>query len=44
MLAEIYEKKGEKDNAAKYYQDYLKVFPHAPDAKKVQAKIDKLSK
>ena len=44
MLAEIYEKKGEKGDAVKYYQDYLRVFPHAPDAKKIQGKIDKLSK
>ena len=44
LLAEIYEKKKDNDNAVKYYQQYLKVFPHASDAKKVQEKIDKLSK
>jgi Tfp pilus assembly protein PilF len=43
LVAEAYEKKGDKVNAAKYYKDYLQVFPHAPDAKKVQSKIDKLS-
>lgn len=43
LAAEAYEKKGEKREAVKYYKDYLKVFPHAPDAKKVQARIDKLS-
>jgi tetratricopeptide (TPR) repeat protein len=43
LAAEAYEKKGEKAEAVKYYKDYLKVFPHAADAKKVQAKIDKLS-
>jgi len=43
MLAQIYEKKGEKDNALKYYREYLKVYPHAPDAKKIQEKIAKLS-
>jgi tetratricopeptide (TPR) repeat protein len=44
MLAEIYEKKGDKENALKYYRDYLQVFPHAPDAKKIESKIAKLSK
>jgi tetratricopeptide (TPR) repeat protein len=43
LVAEAYEKKGDKVNATKYYKDYLQVFPHAPDAKKVQSKIDKLS-
>lgn len=43
MLGEIYEKKGDKQNAVKYYSDYLHVYPHAPDAKKVRAKIAKLS-
>lgn len=43
MLGEIYEKKGDKQNAVKYYSDYLQVYPHAPDAKKVRAKIAKLS-
>jgi tetratricopeptide (TPR) repeat protein len=43
LLAEAYEKKGDKFNAVKYYKEYLKVFPGAPDAKKVQKKIEKLS-
>jgi Tfp pilus assembly protein PilF len=43
LVAEAYEKKGDKVNAVKYYKDYLQVFPRAPDAKKVQSKIDKLS-
>ena len=43
LLAEIYEKKGEKANAVKYYKEYLQVYPHAPDAKKVRAKIEKLT-
>jgi len=43
LLAQIYEKKGDKANAAKYYKEYLQVYPHAPDAKKVQAKIEKLT-
>jgi tetratricopeptide (TPR) repeat protein len=44
MLAEIYEKKGDKEMALKYYKEYLQVYPDAPDAKKVQKKIEKLSK
>jgi len=43
LLAQIYEKKGDKANAVKYYKEYLRVYPHAPDAKKVQAKIEKLT-
>lgn len=42
MLAEAYEKKDMKSQALKYYHEYLTVFPTAPDAKKVQKKIDKL--
>jgi tetratricopeptide (TPR) repeat protein len=43
LLAEIYEKKGDKTAAVKYYKEYLQVYPHAPDAAKVQKKIDKLT-
>jgi len=43
LLAQAYEKKGDKTTALKYYREYLKVFPDAPDAKKIQAKIAKLS-
>ena len=43
MLAEIYEKKDDKENALKYYRGYLQVYPHAPDAKKIEKKIAKLS-
>jgi tetratricopeptide (TPR) repeat protein len=42
LLAETYEKKGDKPNAVKYYKEYLAVYPHAPDSKKVQEKIEKL--
>jgi tetratricopeptide (TPR) repeat protein len=44
LLGEAYEKKGDKTEALKYYKEYLQVFPGAPDAKKVQKKIEKLSK
>jgi tetratricopeptide (TPR) repeat protein len=43
LAAEAYEKQGDKRDAVKYYKEYLQVFPHAPDAKKVQGKIEKLS-
>jgi len=44
LIAEIYEKKGDKSEALHYYKEYLQVFPDAPDFKKVQKKIEKLSK
>jgi tetratricopeptide (TPR) repeat protein len=43
LLAEAYEKKGDKSEAIRYYKEYLKVLPDAPDAKKIQKKIEKLS-
>jgi len=43
MLAEIYEKKGEAAAAVKYYKEYLQVFPSAPDQKKIEKKIEKLT-
>ncbi|MGC2418957.1 MAG: tetratricopeptide repeat protein [Candidatus Acidiferrales bacterium] len=43
MLAEAYERAHDKDSAVKTYQDYLKAFPNASDAKKIQKKIEKLS-
>ena len=42
MLAEVYEKKDDAPDAIKCYKEYLGVFPSAPDAKKVQKKIEKL--
>jgi tetratricopeptide (TPR) repeat protein len=43
LLGKAYEKKGDRAMAVKAYKGYLRVFPHAPDAKKIQKKIDKLS-
>jgi tetratricopeptide (TPR) repeat protein len=43
LLAEAYEKKGDKAGELKYYKEYLQVYPKAPDAKKIQSKIEKLS-
>jgi tetratricopeptide (TPR) repeat protein len=44
LIAEIYEKKGDKSEAVHYYKEYLQVLPDAPDAAKVKKKIEKLSK
>ena len=43
LLGELYEKKGDKATAAKYYKEYLQVLPGARDAKKLQKKIEKLT-
>jgi len=43
MLAEIYEKRGDDRAALQCYKDYLQAVPSAPDAGKIQKKIDKLS-
>jgi tetratricopeptide (TPR) repeat protein len=43
LLAECYEKKHEPSTALKYYKEYLKVYPDAPDRKAVEKKIEKLS-
>ena len=44
LLGKAYEKKHDNESAVKYYKEYLKVRPGAPDAKEVQKKIEKLSK
>jgi tetratricopeptide (TPR) repeat protein len=44
LLAETYEKKGDKAEALRYYKEYLQILPNPPDAKKIHEKIDKLSK
>jgi tetratricopeptide (TPR) repeat protein len=43
MMAEAYEKKGDKQEAVRYYKEYLQVLPNAADAKKIQKKIEQLS-
>ncbi len=43
LLAEAYEKKGDKISAAKSYKEYLQAFPNAPDKKKIEGKIEKLA-
>jgi tetratricopeptide (TPR) repeat protein len=44
LIAEIYEKRGDKTSALQFYKEYLKVFPDAPDSAKVKKKIENLSK
>jgi Tfp pilus assembly protein PilF len=44
LLAEAYEKKGDREQAVHYYKEYLQVLPGAPDAKKIRRKIEKLSR
>jgi tetratricopeptide (TPR) repeat protein len=44
LIAEIYERRGDKSEALHYYKEYLQVFPDAPDFKRIQKKIEKLSK
>jgi uncharacterized protein YktA (UPF0223 family) len=43
LLAEAYEKKGDKLSAAKSYKEYLQAFPNAADKKKIETKIEKLT-
>jgi tetratricopeptide (TPR) repeat protein len=44
LLAQCYEKKHDAQSAIKYLKEYLKVYPHAPDAEKVRKKIEQLQK
>ena len=44
LIAQIYEKKHDDAKAIRYYNEYLKVLPGAPDAKKVRERIEKLSR
>ena len=44
LMGEAYEKKGEKAEAVKSYQTYLKLLPSAEDAAKVRKRIEKLAR
>jgi hypothetical protein len=44
LLAKIAEKRGDQAAAIRYYQEYLAILPHAPDAKKVRSRIAELNK
>ena len=43
LLGRACERKRDKAAAAKYYREYLRVSPNAPDAKKIEKKIEKLT-
>jgi tetratricopeptide (TPR) repeat protein len=43
-VAECQEKLGDKDEAKKYYSQYLKILPGGPLAKDAQSSLDRLSK
>jgi Tfp pilus assembly protein PilF len=43
MLADVYEKKGDAAAAAKCYKEYLQAFPSAPDQRKIEKKIERLT-
>jgi tetratricopeptide (TPR) repeat protein len=44
LIGQIYEKRHDDANAIRYYTEYLKILPEAPDAKKIKERIDKLSR
>lgn len=43
-LAQCQEKLGDKTEARKYYEQYLKILPEGPFAKEAQASLDRLAK
>lgn len=44
LLGEAYEKKGDREEAVRYYKKYLEILPSAEDAEKVKKRIKKLTK
>lgn len=44
LLGEAYEKKGEREEAIRYYKKYLEILPSAEDAGKIGEKIEKLNR
>jgi tetratricopeptide (TPR) repeat protein len=44
LLAKVSEKQGDKAGAIRYYTEYLKILPHAADAKKIRKRIEKLTR
>ena len=44
LLGEAYDKKGEYDNSIKAYQKFLKLYPDAPDRKKIEDHIADMKK
>lgn len=44
LMGEANEKKGDFDESMKAFQKYLKLYPHAPDRKKVEDRIADMQK
>ncbi|HVB34062.1 MAG TPA: hypothetical protein VNJ52_06800 [Patescibacteria group bacterium] len=44
LLGEVFEKKNEPKKALAEYREYLKLAPHAKDAKKVKQRVEKLAR
>lgn len=42
LLGELYEKRGDKAEAIRYYKEFLEILPEGPDSKKVKARLEKL--
>jgi len=43
LMGEAYEKKGDKEQAVKAFETYLKLLPSAPDSDKIRKRITKLN-
>jgi tetratricopeptide (TPR) repeat protein len=43
LLAEIYEKKRDYPQAIRYYNEYLKILPNGPEAKRAKERVEKLT-
>ncbi|MGC1686189.1 MAG: hypothetical protein WA734_11260 [Candidatus Acidiferrales bacterium] len=44
LIGEIYERRHDNVQAVRYYSEYLKILPQAPDSKKIKERIERLSK
>ncbi|MFZ0821842.1 MAG: tetratricopeptide repeat protein, partial [Candidatus Acidiferrales bacterium] len=44
LMGQAYEKKGDVANSIAAFQKYLKLYPHAPERKKIEDHIDELQK
>jgi tetratricopeptide (TPR) repeat protein len=44
LMGEAYDKKGDYENSIKAYQKFLKLYPHAPDRKKIEDHIADMQK
>ena len=42
LLGELYEKRGDKADAIRYYKEFLEILPDGPESKKVRARLEKL--